>query len=273
VEKPICLTAKDAYDLMTLARSNNVFLMEGMWTRCFPAMKHIEQLIQSKEIGRIISIQGDFGWCTKDCDYPQDRIWNRESGGMILDIGMYMTHLGQVAFGSSKEPERIQAMGVTKHGVDHTVLGNIMYHNDNQNDTQNNNQKGFLQFYVTGDANTEERVVIQGTEGRIIIDPPAHVPSRISISKDLGRGENDVQVLNFDLPDDSYTTWNYPGSIGFTYQIQDVNDALHKGYKECPSYTHQDSLQVCTILDEILHQVHGSHNEDVEEQVAKESLN
>ena len=264
VEKPLSLNAEDAYTLVNLARDKNVFFMEGMWTRCFPAMKFVKDLIQDGKIGDVVTIQGDFGWSTEGCEYPEHRIWNPKCGGMILDIGMYMAHLGQVAYGSAGDSvERVQAMGSIKHGVDHTVMANIMYNTPTSSSNPNAGygRKGFLQFYVTGEANTEERVVIQGTKGRIIIDPPAHVPSRVTVSYDNARGGSGVEttpeeVHDFSLPDDSYTTWNYPGSIGFTHQIQDVNDALTKGLKECPSYTHQDSLQLACILDEILLQIH-----------------
>jgi dihydrodiol dehydrogenase / D-xylose 1-dehydrogenase (NADP) len=41
VEKPFACTAEDARYLVDLARKRNVFLMEGMWTRFFPAVEHV----------------------------------------------------------------------------------------------------------------------------------------------------------------------------------------------------------------------------------------
>lgn len=217
---------------------------EGMWTRYFPATRKVQNLISSGEIGKPVVVQADFGWSTAN-NGPEDRIWNPESGGMILDIGMYMAQLGQVVF--PHEPvQRIQSIGNRKNGVDHTVLSNIQYSNG-----------GMLQFYVTGDANTEERVMIQGTSGRIVIDPAAHVPSVVRLQKDEGRGASEETVFDYSLPDDSYTTWNYPGSIGFTYQIQAVGEALRKGEKECRYFTLDNSLQVSAILETMLQQVHG----------------
>jgi len=262
VEKPLCLNLKETHKLIQLAQNKNVFLMEGMWTRCFPAMKKVQELIESGNLGDIVSIQGDFGWSTTGCKYPEHRIWNRGSGGMILDIGMYLVQLGQVAFGSGCDNvEKVQAMGSLKHGVDHTVMANVMYNTKND-------KKGFLQFYVTGEANTEERVVIQGTKGRIIIDPPAHIPSRVTVSYDNARGGSaddkvddkgtNVEVFEFKPPDDSHETWNYPGSIGFTYEIEDVGNALRRGDKECGLFSHEDSLQVATILENILGQLQDS---------------
>jgi dihydrodiol dehydrogenase / D-xylose 1-dehydrogenase (NADP) len=43
VEKPFACTADDAKYLMDLAREYNVFIMEGMWTRFFPAVEHVRK--------------------------------------------------------------------------------------------------------------------------------------------------------------------------------------------------------------------------------------
>jgi len=209
-------------------------------------------MIAAGEIGDICCVQGDFGWSTKD-NGPEDRIWFPESGGMTLDIGMYMVQLGQVAFPNSPI-ERIQAMGKKKNGVDHTVVANIQYED-----------RGMLQFYVTGEANTEERVVIQGTSGRIVLDSPAHVPTTVRLLKDEGRGAAEETLLEYPLPDDTYTTWNYPGSIGFFHQIEAVADALRNGEKECRHFTLNDSLQIASTLDAILQQVHSSEESSTQQ--------
>ena len=87
-------------------------------------------------------------------------------------------------------------------------------------DNSQTGQNGMLQFYVTGAANTEERVLIQCENGRIVLDAPAHVPQKVRVFRDIGRGSSKEEVFDFPLPDDSYTTWNYPGSIGFTHQVE-----------------------------------------------------
>jgi dihydrodiol dehydrogenase / D-xylose 1-dehydrogenase (NADP) len=243
VEKPLTLTLKDTQKLIKLANKQDVFLMEGLWTRCFPAMRKVRQLVTEGDIGRVSVIQADFGWSTDGCG-AEDRIWQLASGGMTLDIGMYMVMLGQVGFPGLKA-SKIQSMGSFHNGVDHTVLANIRY-----------GVNGFLQFHLTGDANTEERVVIQGTKGRIVIEPPAHVPTTIKLQKDHGRGLVKEKVFEFPLPDDACISWNYPGSIGFTHQVLAVGEALRNGERECRHFTHKDSLDVATVLDRILEQVH-----------------
>lgn len=265
VEKPLALNTKETEELIQLARENDTFLLEGLWTRFFPATKKVNEVIGSGEIGEVVNVQGDFGWKNVDCP-PEDRIWNPESGGMTLDIGMYMAHLGQLAYPSARV-ERIQSMSTTKNGIDQTVLANLMYSkerrqaavavDDNIVDdsiVDETISKGMLQFYITGAANTEERVTIQGTNGRIVLDSPAHVPSKVRVFTDQGRGEASEKVFDFSHPDDSYTTWNYPGSIGFTYQVQEVCKALKNGKKECKQFTWNDSIQLAFVLEEILKQ-------------------
>lgn len=256
-EKPLTLNTEDTVELVRMARDKGIFLCEGLWTRFFPAMKKVSEVIADGEIGTVVNVQGDFGWSNAACPYPEDRIWNPLSGGMTYDIGVYMAHLGQVAYPQSSV-ERIQAMATMKNGIDQTVLCNIMFSNGSQNVDDQTGQKGMLQFYVTGAANTEERVTIQGTAGRIVIDSPAHVPSRIRVLKDAGRGKSLETVHDFPLPDDAWgAPWNYPGSIGFTYEIQEVCKALRRGEKECSQVTWEHSIQLASMIDEIIRQTRG----------------
>ncbi len=166
-----------------------------------------------------------------------------------------MAHLGQVAYPDS-EVENIQAMSTFKNGVDQTVLVNMMYTKNNgvQSSDDETDMKGMLQFYVTGAANTEERVTIQGSKGRIVLDSPAHAPERIRVFRDAGRGKTIESVFDFKLPDDTFTTWNYPGSIGFSYEVEGVCDALRQGRKQCTQFSLNNSIQLAKILDEIIRQ-------------------
>jgi len=268
VEKPMTISLKETQHLVSLAKKTNTFLMEGMWTRCFPAMRKIRDIIASGAIGDIITVQGDFGWNASASPYPTDRIWNPKSGGMTLDVGMYMAQLGQVAYPNATV-DQVQSMGTMRHGVDHAVLSNIMYSKsrysgdnvmDDRNGNNDSHRKGLLQFYITGSANTEERVTVQGTHGRIVVDPPAHIPTLVRVHYDEGRGASSSsreEIYHYPLPDDTHTSWNYPQSIGFTHQIQEVGMALRNGEKECRHFTLRDSVQVASILDDILNQVRG----------------
>ena len=180
------------------------------------------------------------------------------SGGMTYDIGMYMAHLGQVAY-PGYDVEKIQAMATMKNGIDQTVLCNMMFSSGNQKVDDQTGQKGMLQFYVTGAANTEERVTIQGSSGRIVLDSPAHVPSKVRLFRDAGRGKSEETIFDFSLPDDTWgAPWFYPGSIGFTYEIEEVCKSIRKGEKQCKQFTWDHSIQLATMIDEIIRQTRGT---------------
>ena len=94
VEKPLALSFRDAQELVALSRSTGTFLMEGLWTRCFPATLHVQTLLRQGVIGRPIVVQGDFGWKTEACG-PDERIWFPDSGGMTMDRPCHVpSHLG-----------------------------------------------------------------------------------------------------------------------------------------------------------------------------------
>ncbi len=134
----------------------------------------------------------------------------------------------------------------------------MMFSNGNEKVDDQTGQKGMLQFYVTGAANTEERVTIQGTRGRIVLDSPAHVPEKVRLLKDAGRGKTTEVEHDFTMPDDSFgAPWFYPGSVGFTYEIQEVCKALRADKKECDQFTWNNSIQLATMIDEIIRQTRG----------------
>jgi dihydrodiol dehydrogenase / D-xylose 1-dehydrogenase (NADP) len=249
VEKPMTLCLADTTELINLARNQNVFLMEGMWTRCFPAIHKLRQIIASGDLGRIVYCQGDFGW-RFPVDNLNDRIWYKNSGGIALDVGMYLGQIGRVAFPLATL-KNVGATGSVKNGVDYSVMATVTY--------QQEDDDGFLQFAITGAANSEERLVIQGTKGRATLDAPFHVPQRLRIMVDQGRGgEANELAYDFPLPNDPYGgVWNNPGSIGFVHQIKEVCNALKRGMQEVDSYTWNDSLEVALIVDEIIDQVRG----------------
>lgn len=237
---------------LAFVRSAYFVVREGMWTRCFPAMHKLRQIISSFEVGRIVYVTSDFGWAFPTNDL-NDRVWMPSSGGITLDVGMYIAQLGRVAFpgGALKD---VTASGTMKNGVDCSVVATISYDREQSADGDDVGE-GFIQMTLTGEANTEERTVFQGTKGRIVLEGPSHVPQRIRVQTDEGRGESDEVVYDFPLPHDPYGEWSCPGSIGFTHEIAEVNRAVREGRLESESYTWEDSLEVAKIIDSILLQV------------------
>lgn len=61
VEKPLCMNRKQAKELILIAERKRLFLMEAIWSRCFPSYKYLEQQIKHGKLGDIKSIDVEFG--------------------------------------------------------------------------------------------------------------------------------------------------------------------------------------------------------------------
>ena len=59
-EKPLCVDSESAERLKKLAKENDVFLMEGMWTACLPAVIALQEDIRNGIIGEVKGMNADF---------------------------------------------------------------------------------------------------------------------------------------------------------------------------------------------------------------------
>ncbi|MEU0530088.1 Gfo/Idh/MocA family protein [Amycolatopsis tolypomycina] len=85
VEKPFTMNAEEARDLVDLARAKDLFLMEAMWTRFLPHIRHIRELLP--RLGDVVTVTADHGqWFAAD---PAFRLFAPElGGGALLDLGI-----------------------------------------------------------------------------------------------------------------------------------------------------------------------------------------
>ena len=87
-EKPLATTAYEASEMIQLARSKGVFLMEAMWMRFLPFWDRLVGLLDDGAIGPLRMIRADFG-IRAETD-PTRRWFNpAQGGGALLDVGIY----------------------------------------------------------------------------------------------------------------------------------------------------------------------------------------
>lgn len=60
-EKPMCMNEKQSRQLIEFAEQQNLFLMEAIWTRMFPAYQYIRSQIRSGKLGEVLSVDVTFG--------------------------------------------------------------------------------------------------------------------------------------------------------------------------------------------------------------------
>jgi len=61
-EKPLGVNSKEVEIMQKEAKSRNLFLMEGIWTRFIPATEKLIELLNEKVIGNVLFIRADFGF-------------------------------------------------------------------------------------------------------------------------------------------------------------------------------------------------------------------
>lgn len=62
VEKPLCINENQSRRLITFAQQKNLFLMEAIWSRCFPSYQYVRDQIEKGVLGEITSVEVEFGF-------------------------------------------------------------------------------------------------------------------------------------------------------------------------------------------------------------------
>lgn len=224
-EKPLTMNARQTLELISASKANNTFLMEGMWTRFFPATHKMMELITAGKIGEAKLVRADFGFAAPHL--PDHRVRNLKlGGGAQLDVGVYPLFLALLLCG---KPTVIQAVSkLAEAGADETTAAQLYF----ENDTIAN----ILSSIVI---DTSKQAEITGTTGKIILHAPWHKSQKVTFKKNSGEEE----VFDF----------SFEGA-GFQYELQHVTDCMLRGFKESNLMPLELSLRMAQVADEIIRQ-------------------
>ncbi|KAI6227314.1 Trans-1,2-dihydrobenzene-1,2-diol dehydrogenase-like protein [Aphelenchoides fujianensis] len=87
------------------ANSKRLFLMEGFWSRFFPAYQQIRHTIDTNELGRPRLVHAALGY-----SLPPDFVNLDRGETMLTTLGCYTVMLSSFVFGAEK-PQRISYTG------------------------------------------------------------------------------------------------------------------------------------------------------------------
>lgn len=236
VEKPVCVNAGELIEVLACAKKNNVFFMEGVWTRFFPMMNKIRSLLNDEGIGEVRAMNIAFSFRMPG-EYRDKRWMNPElAGGGLLDTGIYNLHFAEAVLG--KNPVALTGFATIDSDEYHIQV-------DEQASYIAKYDKGELVVMSSGvRTNMVDTAMIYGTGGHIEV-PSFWKPTVIHVMKDgkMTSYEEKVPQNVEGIQDD-----------GFQFEIAHVNECLRGNLKQSPMMTWDQSLAIMKQCDELRRQ-------------------
>ncbi|MFF2204559.1 Gfo/Idh/MocA family protein [Streptomyces sp. NPDC058145] len=224
-EKAFTLNAREAGELVALAKEHDRFLMEAMWMYCNPLVRRLKALVDDGAIGEVRTVQADFGLAGP---FPAAHRLRDPAlgGGSLLDLGVYPVSFAQLLLG---EPDAVAASAVlSAEGVD-LQTGALL--------SWESGALASLHCSIAGGTGTTASVT--GSLGRIDIPAGFFHPERFVLHRD-GR---DCEEFTAEPADGPRTS--------LRHEAAEVMRALRAGERESPLVPLDGSLAVMRTLDAI----------------------
>jgi predicted dehydrogenase len=222
VEKPFAMNAEEAAEIVAVAREENLFAMEAMWTRFLPHVAQIREWLAAGALGELVTVTADHGqWFPED---PEFRLFAPElGGGALLDLGIYPVSFASMILGA---PNRIAAViDPAFTGVDAQTSMVFGYESGAQ-----------AVLTCTLRAKSPTRAAIVGTEAMIEIEGDFYAPAPVTL---LPRGGEPTRIES-----------SHEGR-GLRHQADEVARRLAAGELESPLMPLDESVAIMRTMDAV----------------------
>jgi predicted dehydrogenase len=222
-EKPAALNAKQLRRMIRTAEQNDVFLMEAMWTRFFPAIIKVRRWLAENRIGKVYAMEANFGIHFRVG--PTHRIYNPDlGGGALLDLGIYPVSFASMVYG--QQPKKIvSTVHRAKTGVDEE--SSIIF-------DYSSGSRATLGCSSRVTMKNEAR--IYGSQGMLTLGRNFHHPDRLTLQME---GKNE-KIHDFE----------YPGN-GYQFEAEHVHTCLQKNMRQSDMMPLSESLAIMQTMDRI----------------------
>ncbi|KAK9233915.1 hypothetical protein V1525DRAFT_107807 [Lipomyces kononenkoae] len=250
-EKPFTVNAAQAKHLHAVAKEQNVFLMEAVWTRFFPLVEQFKKVLHvDNAIGRIHRV-----YC--DHSHPFDPVKDTRAyqastgGGALLDLGVYAILWTLLTCyhhpdNQLSPPDVIQAVSLRSPinpEVDESTSVITVW------------EKAKIMCIGTSSMMTyspgECVVRVQGTKGQVIIPIHGSRPEKV--------------IVLYDAPGMGSRTYEYPiPGQGLFWEADAVARDLRDGKKFDDNYPVEESIFVMELMDEVRRQNNLKFPDEIE---------
>nr|XP_030116031.3 trans-1,2-dihydrobenzene-1,2-diol dehydrogenase [Taeniopygia guttata] len=232
MEKPMALDAREVAQLVGTARERGVFLMEGFWTRFFPAWRRLRSLAAGGSLGSPLVLRGSLGFALGGVPRLREPALG---GGALLDLGGYGVQAALALLGGGQGPPKLRAHGrLHPTGVDESVSVTLEFPGG-----------GLAALLFSMAAELPGGAALGGPRGW------AELPSHMNCPTELFWGG---RCERFPLPPLAETP-NFPHGAGLRFEAQHVRDCLLRGLTESPEMPLAESEVIARLLDEARAQV------------------
>ncbi|KAK0522615.1 hypothetical protein OC834_006214 [Tilletia horrida] len=236
-EKPFTINGKQAERIFSVAKEKNLFVMEAVWTRFFPLVAELQDLVHMQKIlGKVRRVQSDLS-----CYFPPDpkhRLYAPElGGGALLDLGIYA--LTWQSLFLHRHPDNKAAQPRISSSMIRTKLTDV--------DEATSIVLSFDELGAQGGASCsmmynqpEPAVTISGEKGDITIQRDPFRPRAYTLhTKDKDGKYIDSRTKEFDIPGN-----------GMFWEADVCARALRDGKLEAEQCAHADTLFTMRVMDE-----------------------
>ncbi len=223
-EKAFTATAHQAKAVLDMARKEQVFISEAIWTRFMPFIQTIRQEIAAGAIGDVKLLTANLGY---PISHVPRLIDPHLAGGALLDLSVYPIHFASMIMGDSISAFHSSCEKLPS-GVDAQDSITLQYPNGS-----------LAILYSTIYTQTDRKGILYGTKGSMEI-------------------ENINNFESYTLFDASHTpikTVQRPPQItGYEYEVEAAFQALEEGNLMCPQAPHKVTLDIMSLLDALRHE-------------------
>ncbi len=228
-EKPLGVNAAQTEQMIAKAREKNVFFLEGMWTRFFPAFQQALEWVRSGRIGEPKMLHAVFGY-DDSANKEQWRFQHDMAGGALLDVGIYPLALTFAMFGP--DPIKVSTSACIVNGVDEYNTFTFEY------------ADGRIAVLSSGiGVKLDNHVFVGGAKGSVLLGEGWWHPDRAEFAP---WGNTNTGIS----PDRDVFEQPYPSS-GFQFEARAVQQHYLNGLKEAPEMPLDETIQIARMLDRI----------------------
>ena len=225
VEKSFTANAREAEELIRKAENAGVFITEAIWTRYMPMVQMIREAVFSGKIGRICSVTANLGYAVSQ----RERVIEPSlCGGALLDVGIYaLTFISMILGDEFSELKASAVLSDKGTDLDNHVTMTVRHEGT----------PVLCSFYSSIDCPTDRNGVIYGTDGYIVVGNVNNFEF-LEIYDSAHRLTERIEAPS------------QPGT-GYEYQFEACRKALAEGALECPEMTHQETVRIMEIMDQM----------------------